>query len=198
VQRSENVAFPRTFNSNIRFKHQFRYTSVGTLAGNITQRSTILNLLGVATTTTQVARLFAGVKINRIEIFGVSGSGSTGTTASTVSLEWLSEFGPSSEMSDTGNAFNPPHLVCTPPPQSTASFWSLTGSNEGVSLFSIAAPAGSVVDLWLDVVLFDAETPTLITSTSILTVGGTYAGYLTGSVGAGTYLIPVSYQSYSQ
>jgi hypothetical protein len=198
LQRSENVAFPRTFNSNIRFKHQFRFTSVGTLAGNVTQRSTILNLLGVATTTSQVARTFAGVKINRIEIFGVSGSGTTGTTASTVSLEWLSEFGPSSETSDTGNAFNPPHLVCTPPPQSTASFWSLTGSNESVSLFSIAAPAGSVVDIWVEVVLFDAETPVLVTSTSILSIGGMYAGYLTGSTGAGSYLLPVSYQAYSQ
>jgi hypothetical protein len=197
VQRTENVAFPRSFASNVRFSHHFRFTSVGTPTVYGVNRTLLLNLLGLATTTTQVGRLFAGIKLNRVEVFGVSGAGTTGLTASTVSVEWLSNLGPSSEKSDTGNVFNPAHVVTSPPPQCLASFWSISGSSESELLMNVVCPSGGIVDIWVDIVLNDGETPVLVTSSTTLVVGATYAGFLSGSAEGAAALEPVSYEMYS-
>ncbi len=191
-----NSSFPSSFKSNVELKHHFRFQTSAAVSTGIT-RANLLSLLATGTTTQQVARLMSGVKLNRVEVFGVSGGGSNDYAAATVSLEWLSNLGPTSETSDTGNALNPPHIVCTPPPQSLASFWSITGQNESEILMNITAPTGAVIDVWVSSVLFDGETPVLIATTAALyTVGQLYAGYLDG-VGAAVHFVPVSYNAYS-
>jgi hypothetical protein len=188
------MPFPPQFQSTVRVKHRFRFQSSANSSSNIT-RAILLDLLMTNLTSAHTnARLISGVKLNRVELWGVSGTNASDFAAATLSLEWLSNLGPSSESSDTGNAFHPPHVVTTPPQQSLASFWSITGQNESEILATILVPSGSVVDIWVDLILYDGETPVTITTTQSGTAGTTYAGYLDGAAGAGL-LSPVSYTS---
>jgi len=112
-----------------------------------------------------------------------------------VQLQWSSNYGPTSEFSDTGNAFAPAHLIVTPPPQSLASFWSLTGSNESEILATYSCSIFTTVDVYVDMVLEDGESVATVTTTASGVAGQLYAGYLDRSVGAGALFIPISYQS---
>ncbi len=182
---------PPQFDSTIRIKHRFRFSTTSQTTVNIT-RGNLLNLLiegGSSTTTNH--RVISGVKLNRVECWAVSGNSSTDYGFTTVSLEWLSNYGPSKEVSDSGNSFNTAHIAAVPPPQSLASFWSLTGSSESEILMSLTSPNGAIWDVWVEMVMYDGETPVAITTTATPTFGALYAGYLDGQV-SGTYL-PVSY-----
>lgn len=182
---------PPQFAAGIRYKHRFRFISLSNSISSIT-RANMLNLLMTTTSTNVAARLISGIKINRVEVWGIA----TSTSANpTVSIEWLSNNGPSSEYSDTGSAFYVPHLICTPPPQSLASFWSITGSNESEVLFKYSySNSGAVIDVWVDIVLMDDETPVTFATTNTATLGQLSAGYLDGQ-GSGRQLIPASYTS---
>jgi hypothetical protein len=188
-----NGSFPKTFQSNVRFKHKFRFIVLSATVSTIT-RADMLDLLFVNKVANNNARLFSGIKLNRVEVYAVGGSAAAlPITSTTVSLEWLSNYGPSNEYSDTGNQFEPGHLVCTPPPMSLASFWSLTGSNETETLFTLTAPVACIVDIDTDIVLNDGETPVNIVTVAAGTIGLTYASYLDFS--STKVIQPVSYES---
>lgn len=140
--------------------------------------------------------IIAGIKINRVEMFGVGGSShALPFTPSIISIEWLSNYGPSKEVSDTGNALCPAKIVTSPPQHSLASFWSLTGINPTEILFNAVCPIETVFDLWVDIVLQDAETTLLYTSIATGTAGQLYAGLLDRNTGVAAQMVPVSYQS---
>jgi hypothetical protein len=190
--------FPSTFQSNVRFKHMFRFQTSASLGtpGTVITRAQLLGLLFVNRTGgTTNAGIIAGIKINRLRMYGVGGSTSTlPFTPSSVSVEWLSEYGPSSEFSDTGNAFSPASLTSVPPPQSLCSFWNLIqGANQGQTMMVLSAPAGTVIDLWFEIVLRDGEAENDITTVAAGVVGQLYAGYL--DAGAAAVCVPVSYLS---
>jgi hypothetical protein len=131
--------------------------------------------------------MIAGIKLNRIEMFG-----NTSSLPSSVSVEWLSNYGPSSEMSDTSTSTaSPAHLISSPPPQSLASFWSMIGINESETLFSVTVPNGTILDIWCDIVLLDGQGNTVNTTT---TASGTYmyVSYLDGPAAATPVWLPVS------
>jgi hypothetical protein len=134
-----------------------------------------------------VLRLIAGIKLNRIEMYG-----NTSSTPSTVTVEWLSNYGPSSEISDTSTSTaSPAHLVSSPPPQSLASFWSMIGINESESLFNVTAGTGTILDIWCDIVLLDGQGNTVATTSS---ASGTYfyVSYLDGPGAASPIWSPTS------
>jgi len=192
---SQTSHFPKAFTASVNFKHHFRFRNLAasTSAYSIT-RADLLDLLMVAKTTSSAARIFAGVKLNRVEIFDpgwVNGSAPTGF-GQPASLEWTSNLGPTTLRSDTGNSFVPAHVVTTPPPQSLASFWSISGSNETEVLFTITVHQQSIIDVWFDFVLFNGETPVNIAPFTPMTVGQLYAGFLDG-VGSTAQLQPESY-----
>jgi hypothetical protein len=184
---------PSQFKSNVILKHRFRWAT-DTNNGVVNQAfnrflATSLLFMNIASGTLNYS-IIAASKINRVEIYGPCVNS---TTLATVSIEWLSNFGPSSEFSDsTTSSASPPHIVCVPPPLSLASFWSLTGSNASEVLFLYTLLPGSIIDIWFDIVLFDGETSSLITTTSSGTVGQLYAVALDGT-GASTKVHPVSY-----
>jgi len=190
--------FPPMFKSQIEVSRRFRFqvtSQTATTTSNI-RRSDLLNLLMVNLAGgTSSARLIAGVKVRRVEFWGLSNSASVQNTG-TISIEWLSQFGPSREISDTAiPSIRPPYLSATPPIQSAASFWSLTGSNESEVLFTlVATPSGCVIDVFLDIILFDGESSVTITTTASGTTGQLYMGYLDGPISGGKWQ-PVSYTS---
>jgi len=188
--------FPPQFRSQIEVSRRWRFQQLGSssYAYGIA-RSDLLNLLMVNLSgTTNNSRLIAGVKIRRIEMWGIS-NGSTTQNTGTISVEWLSQFGPSLEVSDTAiPSIRPPYLTATPPAQSAASFWSLTGKNESEVLFNVAGSlSGSIMDIFLDVIFYDGESVVNITTTNAGTAGQLYMGTLPGS--APTTFVPVSYYS---
>jgi hypothetical protein len=186
---------PSQFSATVRFKHKFRFlcTTASFTSPVTISRANLLSLLvmnGASNTTNY--RIITGLKLNRIEIFGPSNLGSI-ATASTVSVEWLSNLGPSTVVSDSSssNAF-PSHITTSPPPQSLASFWSLSGINETENLFTITAQTLSIIDVWCDIVLMNGESAHSVPSTNSGVAGTLYLLALDSS--GGNYP-PVSYQT---
>jgi hypothetical protein len=101
--------------------------------------------------------------------------------ASSLSLEWLSTYGPSVIINDFSISTAIPAVIRTVPPRnSLASFWSLTASNESDTIMNLNAPAGTCVDVWFTIVFNDGvaarSVPTAISGTQ----GLVYATYLDG------------------
>lgn len=138
-------------------------------------------------------RIFSGVKLNHVQMWAVAGTGANDYGTTTCSVFWSSNYGPTNEVSDSGNAFRTATVTTSPPKQSLASFWSLAGSNETEVLCTITCPIGTIIDINVDLVLEDGETPVSITSTQTGVLGQLYAGYLDFAAGAGApALQPVS------
>ncbi len=116
------------------------------------------------------------------------------TTSTTMSIEWTSSLGPTAEISDTGTPLHPPFIRSSPPKSSLASFWSLNGSNESEVLMILVVPVSTIIDVWLDFVLQDGQTPVLNVPSNGATVGEVYCFPLDG-FGSSAKLIPVSYTS---
>lgn len=202
--RNKNNSSPRImpFAAAVRWRHHFRfYSAVGNITTFNITRANLLNLLFVGAGSTNAHRIIAGIKLNRIECFLPPMANGTVTT---VSLEWRSNYGPTSEVSDSTSSLAQAACIKTSPPrQSLASFWSMTGSNESEVLFRISATqnasAGSqnlIIDCWVDIVMMDDDTPVTLTTNSTTTAAQLYAGFLDGQ-GSGAVLTPVSLTSIS-
>lgn len=112
-------------------------------------------------------------------------------TLSTASIEWLSTYGPSKEVSDTGTPLHPALLISSPPPQSLAGFWSLTGVNESDQLLALTVPIGAIVDVWVEQIVNDGQTPVTQSISNTATAGQVYALAFDGV--SSNKLVPVSY-----
>jgi len=182
------------FRSTVQFKHQFRFfeSSSDNVAHSIT-RGDLLGVLQLLDETNHSYRLLSGVKLNRVEIRAPTASSDSAPL--TISVEWTSTLGPSSEVSDTGTPLHPPLIVTSPPRNSLASFWSLTGFSESDVLCVINAVPNCFIDVWLDMVLQDGQSPvgTSVSGTGI-TVGQVFEQYLDGNGGS---LYPVSYTAFN-
>ncbi len=131
-------------------------------------RGNLLNLFGVALNATTVARIFSGVRLNWIKIYGLPASTSQ---YSTVSVEWTSDNGPTSVKSDTGNYIEPPMIHTSPPANSRAAFWSKTGNAESEILAIITSSVGHICDINFTAVFQNGETPVSTTGFTGLGVG---------------------------
>jgi hypothetical protein len=181
------------FNSTVRWKHQYRFMASGALTGFAITRGFLLNLISVGQLAgigpNSLSRVSSGVKLNRIEMR--SPTGGTDVAVTTMALEWLSSLGPTSEVSDTGTALHPPFISTSPPRQSLAGFWSLTGSVESEQLFLLTVPTGCVIDVWLDHIMQDGESPVTQVPTASPINGAVYCLALDGITS--NVLKPVSY-----
>jgi len=139
--------------------------------------------VNLASTTTNAALLNA-IKVNRIDIYSAGGSAagaSSPLTTGTITLEWLSTYGPSKFISDTTVGSASVAMISSKSPvNSLASAWSLSGINESDVLFSITCPAQSIIDVYCSVVLMDGTNSRLPSTTASGTVGFVYHTYLDG------------------
>jgi len=133
------------------------------------------------------ARLISGIRLKRIEIY------STGNDTA-ISLEWLSAYGPTRELTD--QSLSTASVACirsSPPPQSVAGFWSMTGVNESEVLLTITtAGTATIVDAWVDMIMYDGETPVVVNTSASGVAGQTYMSYFDGP-GSGATFVPQSY-----
>jgi len=203
--------FPQPFRANITYPVIIRYRYIPTtLSSPGITRKNLLDIFVSGATTTSYTRNWSAVKVRKVEIWG----GTLSTTATnnvvpytSVSLEWLSTYGPGIVKSDSGNFERPPHISCVPPKQSLSGFWSLDGQNESEVIFKLSGngtgvgapfaglPAATVLDLHLQVVAQDDEPPVVYTGVTAV-VGQNYVRDFATPPGASTVLFfPEGYQT---
>jgi hypothetical protein len=177
----------RPFDSTIKFKHHARYLASANITNQPVTRGNMLSTLLVNLAgSTNNARIIAGVKLNRIELYYA-------TDFHPISVEWLSNYGPTTEKSDqTLTTASTACVKTSPPRNSLASFWTMTGSNESEILMLLTGQATMLVDVYSEFVLFDGET---VATQSTTASGVTGTLYLTSFDGpnSAAKLVPQSY-----
>lgn len=182
---------PGQLRANLEVKHQFRFTSTSGSSTPIYD-SYLLTAAGVSATTAILGNpLFQSVKVNQIEIWTPPASQGAAVTCSV--LFPSANNSPAREVSDTSvSVSQPSHVKVSPPPNSLCSFWQ-NGSSPS-SLFTLTAPSGSIIDVWLSLVMkdgpggFAANTAVLVSAT----VGTVYYCSLDSNTSAGSIYRPVS------
>jgi hypothetical protein len=186
------------------FKHKARYQCQSTSVSSTSlpqftvSRGQVLNTLIMNLTgSTSNARLISAIKVNRIEIWNSPAGSSavnpgTPVTGFTTILEWSSTYGPARNITETTlGSTTPGHIVSSPPQNSLASFWSMSGSNESDVLFGLAMASQSIVDVSFEIVLSDLGVNSgTVTTSSSGTSSTVYSTYLDGPR-SGAVMIPV-------
>lgn len=185
---------PPQFNSNIRVSHSYRFIADTTGVSNKVITSALImgaagSICTVANTT--VNSMFTCFKIKDVKIWSPVSQQGANTTCS---VEWIGTAqAPSIEISDSSSSVSQPATVsCKPPRNSNAAFWQNPniGSN---NLFNITAPAGSIVDLGLDLIMCDEVAASYPTTVAAGVLGHPYYLALDGTVG--NHLPPASLSS---
>jgi hypothetical protein len=183
---------PRPFQANVRFSHRFRYSngSNNVTTEQITRGNLLNSIIVNLTGGTSNGRIASAVRVKSIEMW--TWMNNQGAVADqTVALTWTSNYGPTSEISDsTFSSAVPAHIRTSPPRDSLASFWSSSGSNESEVILLISAPNYSIMDVVLDFVLLDGSTFTATTANNG-SAGRVYYSPFDGPNGNG-YWQPVS------
>jgi hypothetical protein len=173
--------------ANVMKSHIFRFVASSAFNGNIRQEDVGGALGTIATvvnsTVTYINETF---KVRRLRIWTPPASQGA---AATCSVNWIGgSFAANKEISDTSVSVSvPAHIDCKPPKDSSASFWQNVASS--TALFTLACPAGSIVDLHVSFIEGDDEG---VNSASVVTavLGHTY--YLALDGPTTNLLVPVS------
>lgn len=181
---------PGQIRTNIIKRHKFRFLASGAFNGTITS-SQMLGAAGsictVANTTLSMKNY--SMKVQSVEIWTPPASQGAGATCS---VEWIgSNNSPNEEVSDTSvSTAKPAHLVSRPPANAIAGFWFVAATNTSIMKFVV--PSGSIIDLVLDLIEFDDESP-VTRAVATATLGATY--YLALDHSTSDVLVPVSLQT---
>ena len=124
-------------------------------------RGNCLSAITIATTTTQVARIFMSCVIRRVSIWQIVSSSTNplGITSGTdtPSVGWESDSGPLVKRIRPQIGTEVGYVSSKPPPNSFAGYWSLTGINETDVLFNYNAAAGAIIQVEMDCYLNDSS-----------------------------------------
>jgi len=190
-QNQRREVHPPQFQSTVMVTRRARFTATGGGYASLgVSRDSLLNHLVSCILTTSNARVLSGFRIRSVEMWSIGSGGVVLPT--TVSVEWTSSYGPSRIVSDTSMSIAPAHVVTAPPPDSLASFWSLSGSNENDVVMILSIPEGTVLDITYDAIFQNGESPVIVTTTTSNTAGALYMMCFDGATSFG-YLKPQSY-----
>lgn len=182
---------PGSFQANPSLSRHYRFSASSALtAVNIAQDS-LFNAIGVIATSSTVGTAIAqSARVRRVEIWSPVASQGSATTCSVLFPSATQS--PAMEFSDsTMNVSYPAHVNVRPPKDALCSFW--VNDNNDIRLFTITAPAGSIVDVYVDVILRDASGASGTTAVLVgATVGDMYYCCLDSSTNASGKLKPVS------
>lgn len=189
VNQSSQINGPPQLRTNPIFRHTYRFTSGNGARTPVNDNNILMAAGGMCTVTnTTVRSFFSSFKIRCIDIW--TPPAAQGSSA-TCSVEWAGSFNtPGYEVSDTTiSVTTPAHVHAVPPPQSIASFWAVgAGANECY----IVAPVGSIIDIALDLILFDDQSNLTQSSETVAAgvLGNVY--YLSLDDNSTHYYTPVS------
>lgn len=178
---------PPQIKANVELRHTYRYVSTNGALTGITGTSLLCSAGSYCTVAnTTVRSAFSSLKINQIEMYCPPAS--QGSSA-TCSVDWIGFSNtPSRQYSDTTcSVSTPAHVRCNPPPMSLASFWQLAGATV---LFNLTAPAGTIVDVSVSLILDDDESSVATAAVASGSLGSMY--YLSLDPNATHYYTPVS------
>jgi len=186
---------PAQLRTNLEFKHQFRFTSSSATPKAITADLLIPACGVVATSAVLGHSIFQSVKVNRIEVW--TPPPSQGSFATCSVLFPATTQSQAREYTDTTvSVTQPAHILCTPPPLSLCGFFTDGLAIGGVAnpLFTLTAPSGSIIDVWVSLVLNDGTHPNDANTMATLvgaTTGSLYFCSLDSSTSAGSIYTPV-------
>jgi len=188
VRTSSARQGPDQFRANPEVSRRYRFTSSSGTSTTISA-FTLLDACGVCATTAVLgSAIYQSVKVRQIEIWTPPASQGA---AATCSVLWpSSNTSQPREVSDTTvSVTQPAHVRTSPPPGSLAGFW----SSGNVSLFTLVAPSGSIIDVWVSLVMADG-TNVLATAATLVgaTAGRMYYCSLDSTTSAGSIYAPVS------
>jgi hypothetical protein len=167
---------PPMLKATIQAQHRFRFSANGSAFSGTISYEDLADLMCVAVTSTSASRLFDAVKLKEVEIWACNSAGDASNTAEIEFLETLIIGGPGVTYSDTAMGLqNIAHVHAKPPPGSRLAGWlsNTTGSSgTDVNLFRLAVPKGGIVDIVLEVCMYDNDTAINVTGT----VAGASAG----------------------
>jgi hypothetical protein len=171
---SEN---PQQLSSNVRIKHRFRFIATSAVNTTFTDTQILGCTGGICTVTNSTVTLWTqSFKIRRLEVWSAPSAQGQGSTCS---VEWFGAANsPNIEYSDTTLSVSKNAHICTSPPdRSLASFWQKSTST---ALFTIVAPASSIIDIALDFILGDDDTTPYSASVTTGVLGQEYYLHLDG------------------
>lgn len=141
-------------------------------------RGNCLSALTMATTTTQVARLFMTCRIRKVSIWQVSSSATNplgiNATPSFPSVEFESDAGPLGKTLNPQLGTEPGYVEARPPSHSFAGFDSISGINETDVLFRYNCAANAIIQVVMDYEINDSSVTAVTGSSSGRTVGEVY------------------------
>jgi hypothetical protein len=180
---------PVQLRTNIEHAHQFRFVSSAATLTPITD-TTLLASCGVAAVTAVLgAAIRTSVRVNQIEVWTPPASQGASATASV--LFPPSQRSQAREVTDTSvSVATPAHVRCGPPAESLCAFWS--DGSAGNTLFSLSAPAGSIIDVWVSMVDRDGTVDAVQNAVLVgATVGEVYYTSLDSIISAGSLFKPI-------
>lgn len=159
-------ASPPQHDSSLSFTKKFRFRCTTACVDSAFTQVQLLDLVACITTANTTAhRLISAARVKKVSIWAVPfSSAATSQGNATVSVEFSNlgvagSFGsPPRKFSDTSQSpTDYAHIAARPDPQSLAGSWF---NDDGTSpVFLLVCPIGAIVDITLDLVLRNGETP---------------------------------------
>jgi len=178
---------PPQIASNIQYTHRYRFTSTSATLTAITPQSLLGAAGTICTNTNTAVNPFNGsVRVKRVEMWAPPATQGSTTTCS---VQWVGDQKTSNfEVSDTSNSVTTPAKISSSPPRlSLASFWN---QNSTSTLFSLVAPVGTIIDVLLDLIVFDEDDAQVGITVATGALGNTY--FLSLDPNATHRYVPVS------
>jgi hypothetical protein len=141
-------------------------------------RQMALSVLIMGNGTTTVPLVCQAVRLNRVTI----------TTSINASIEWTSQYGPTSMITVSGTSTTAAGIYSSRPPKnSTASFWSQVGANTSEVLMVLLTTTNDYIDVDFSAVLYDQSAAETVNTTATPTNYRLYRSYLDGPAASATY-----------
>lgn len=141
---------PPTVDPRPMLQRKVRFTASNTLSAVPITSLCFFRLMGLVVSGTNAIHFTkAAYRIRSIKIYAAN----TTSGFSTIILEWFSTYNRNKELTDTGTSAYPAFIRSNPPPDSDAGNWLSTDSDlYNNVLFTISAPASTIIDVSMDVV----------------------------------------------
>lgn len=189
VRPREMISHPLPFESTISVAKRFRFQASSALSAVAINQSDLFELLVVALTNVLGSSIIGAFKLMAVEMWGPMASSLTPVTVSCEFPTLGNGYGPTKVYTDTSmGATQVAHVRAAPPQHSLQSFWlSSPGADQ---FFILNGPSDTVIDLSIQYVLQNGESPDLVTLVGA-TAGQLYVRAL-DSTGSGL-LVPLAY-----
>lgn len=190
---NHNLA-PPPFQPEITVGKTLRYQAVSALSATPITSYDLSNLIVFSTSASTSARLFASVKIRKLEIWGAMGQNLSPVTCD---IEYVANnvsfMGSKRELhSDTSMGTRPAHVTASPSSRAVAGQWIECSVGGAVDYARISCPAGSIIDIHVTFVVRSTESAISGPVCSGASVGRVYYVPLTG---ASSQTVPLSVSS---